>query len=174
VIHDKKCGGNSNRSSAIVQIFALCSANGFVQIQALLQAIQQALDIHPEIQASVNSRLAADYQLKAAKGGYLPRVDPLGGYGCAGPLGNLPITTPSCLPRIKNCSVSTERILLDSENELFNASRCLAQIKNIQLFTQYRIKATMSELLKSQGVVAPQACVVPIDVKSQVQLPGMN
>ncbi|POA20951.1 channel protein TolC [Pseudomonas sp. FW300-N1A1] len=64
--------------------------------------------------------------------------------------------------------------LLDSENELFNASRRLAEIKNIQLFTQYRIKATMGELLKSQGVVAPMASVVQNDVKPQVQLPGMN
>jgi adhesin transport system outer membrane protein len=64
--------------------------------------------------------------------------------------------------------------LLDSENELFSASRRLAEIKNIQLFTQYRIKATMGELLKSQGVVAPLASVVQNDVKPKVQLPGMN
>lgn len=64
--------------------------------------------------------------------------------------------------------------LLDSENELFTASRRLAEIQNIQLFTQYRIKATMGELLKSQGVVAPMAAVVQNDVKPKVQLPGMN
>ena len=64
--------------------------------------------------------------------------------------------------------------LLDSENELFTASRRLAEIKNTQLFTQYRIKATMGELLKSQGVVAPMASVVQNDVKPKVQLPGMN
>ncbi|MDD2053642.1 TolC family outer membrane protein [Pseudomonas putida] len=64
--------------------------------------------------------------------------------------------------------------LLDSENELFTASRRLAEVKNLQLFTQYRIKATMGELLKSQGVVAPLASVVQNDVKPKVQLPGMN
>ena len=64
--------------------------------------------------------------------------------------------------------------LLDSENELFTSSRRLEEIKNIQLFTQYRIKATMGELLKSQGVVAPLASVVQNDVKPRVQLPGMN
>lgn len=64
--------------------------------------------------------------------------------------------------------------MLDRENELFNASRCFAEIKNIQLFTQYRIKATMGELLKRQGVVAPLAFVVQNDVKPQVQLLGMN
>ncbi|WP_434673264.1 TolC family outer membrane protein [Pseudomonas sp. R1-15] len=64
--------------------------------------------------------------------------------------------------------------LLDSENELFSASRRLAEIKNVQLFSQYRIKATMGQLLKSQGVVAPLASVVQTDVKPKVQLPGMN
>ncbi|AVU73646.1 TolC family outer membrane protein [Pseudomonas sp. FP1154] len=64
--------------------------------------------------------------------------------------------------------------LLDSENELFSASRRLAEIKNVQLFSQYRIKATMGQLLKSQGVVAPLASVVQNDVKPRVQLPGMN
>ena len=64
--------------------------------------------------------------------------------------------------------------LLDSENELFSASRRLAEIKNVQLFSQYRIKATMGQLLKSQGVVAPLASVVQNDVKPKVQLPGMN
>ena len=62
--------------------FAL--AANFVQAQTLPQAMQQALDVHPEIQAGVNSRLAADYQLKAAKGGYLPRVDLAAGYGREG------------------------------------------------------------------------------------------
>lgn len=64
--------------------------------------------------------------------------------------------------------------LLDSENELFSASRRLAEIKNSQLLSQYRIKATLGQLLKSQGVVAPLASVVQNDVKPRVQLPGMN
>ena len=51
-----------------------------------MQAIQQALEVHPEVQASINSRLAADYRLKAAKGGSLPRVDLPGGYGREGRL----------------------------------------------------------------------------------------
>lgn len=64
--------------------------------------------------------------------------------------------------------------LLDSENELFTAQRRLAEVKNIQMFTQYRIKATIGQLLKSQGVVAPMATVVQNDMKPQVNLPGMN
>jgi adhesin transport system outer membrane protein len=64
--------------------------------------------------------------------------------------------------------------LLDSENELFTASQRLAQIKNLQLYTQYRIKADMGQLLRSQGVVAPLASVVQNEVKTKVNLPGMN
>ena len=59
-------------------------AASFVQAQTLPQAMQQALDVHPEIQAGVNSRIAADYQLRAAQGGYLPRVDLNAGYGREG------------------------------------------------------------------------------------------
>ncbi|MGK8705893.1 TolC family outer membrane protein [Metapseudomonas otitidis] len=64
--------------------------------------------------------------------------------------------------------------LLDSENELFTASRRLAEIRYLELFTQYRIKATMGELLKSQGVVAPMASVVQSELKPEVNLPGLN
>ncbi|MET1080784.1 MAG: TolC family outer membrane protein [Pseudomonas sp.] len=52
--------------------------------QNLQAAIQKALDTHPEIQAGMHSRLAADQQLKAARGGYLPKVDVLAGYGREG------------------------------------------------------------------------------------------
>ena len=64
--------------------------------------------------------------------------------------------------------------LLDSENELFTAQRRLAEVKTVQLFTQYRIKATIGQLLKSQGVVAPMATVVQNDIKPRVNLPGLN
>ncbi|MGQ7958467.1 TolC family outer membrane protein [Pseudomonas sp. SP16.1] len=64
--------------------------------------------------------------------------------------------------------------LLDSENELFTASRRLQEVRFTELFTQYRIKASMGSLLKSQGVVAPMASA-PLDVvKANVQLPGLN
>jgi adhesin transport system outer membrane protein len=64
--------------------------------------------------------------------------------------------------------------LLDSENELFTSRQRLVQLKNLQQYTQYRIKADMGTLLKSQGVVAPMASVVQNDIKPTVQLPGMN
>src|ERR1700712_4857591 len=57
---------------------------GFVQAQTLPQAMQQAMDVHPEVQAGVNARIAQDYNVRAAKGGYLPRVHVTAGYGRAG------------------------------------------------------------------------------------------
>lgn len=64
--------------------------------------------------------------------------------------------------------------LLDSENELFSASRRLIEVRTVQLFAQYRIKATMGELLRSQGVVAPLATVVSDDAQPKIHLPGMS
>ena len=37
-----------------------------VQAQTLQQAMQAALDVHPEVQAGVNRRLSADQDLQAA------------------------------------------------------------------------------------------------------------
>lgn len=64
--------------------------------------------------------------------------------------------------------------LLDSENELFTARQRLVQVKTLELYTQYRIKATMGQLLQSQGVVAPMATVVTNDIKPRINLPGLN
>ena len=47
----------------------------------LSEAIQSTLDNHPEIHAGANSRLSADEDVKFARGGYLPTVDLLVGYG---------------------------------------------------------------------------------------------
>ncbi|PTQ72175.1 adhesin transport system outer membrane protein [Pseudomonas sp. GV071] len=46
--------------------------------------MQQAVTEHPEVHAAVNRRLAADSGLRAAQGGYLPKVDVLAGYGREG------------------------------------------------------------------------------------------
>ena len=64
--------------------------------------------------------------------------------------------------------------LLDSENELFTASRRLEEVRSLELFTQYRIKATMGSLLKSQGVVAPMASVPLDEVQTRATLPSLN
>src|SRR5690606_16587384 len=52
-----------------------------VQAMDLTEAIQSTLTNHPELQANINNRLSADEQAKMAKGGYLPTVDMLVGYG---------------------------------------------------------------------------------------------
>jgi len=57
---------------------AICSQ---AQAMSLTEAIQSTLDSHPEIHAAVNSRLSSDEDMKIAKGGYLPTVDLLVGYG---------------------------------------------------------------------------------------------
>jgi adhesin transport system outer membrane protein len=64
--------------------------------------------------------------------------------------------------------------VLDSENELFTSQRRLEEIRFNELFTQYRIKATMGELLKSQSVVPPMAATPTTEVHSKAQLPGLN
>ena len=47
----------------------------------LSEAIQSTIDNHPELHASMNDRLSADEDVKVAKGGYLPTVDLLAGFG---------------------------------------------------------------------------------------------
>lgn len=51
------------------------------QAMNLSEAIQSTIDNHPEISAGVNRRLSSDEDVKIAKGGYLPTVDALAGYG---------------------------------------------------------------------------------------------
>lgn len=54
---------------------------GSVHALTLEQAIKDTLNTHPEVSASINSRYSADYDLKAAKGGYLPSVNLNAGTG---------------------------------------------------------------------------------------------
>ncbi|MEN0107596.1 MAG: TolC family outer membrane protein [Pseudomonas sp.] len=63
---------------------AISSASFSVSAQTLQEAMQQAVTEHPEVHAAVNRRLAADSGLRAAQGGYLPKVDVLAGYGREG------------------------------------------------------------------------------------------
>jgi len=59
----------------------LAMACTHAQAMTLSEAIQSTLDNHPEFHASVNDRLSKDEEVKIAKGGYLPTVDLLVGYG---------------------------------------------------------------------------------------------
>lgn len=55
-----------------------------VSAQSLPEAIQTAIDNHPELRASASSRLSAEEDLKGARAGYLPTIDLTGGYGREG------------------------------------------------------------------------------------------
>jgi len=59
----------------------LASISAQAQAISLSEAIQSTLDNHPEVHAGANSRLSSDEEVKIAKGGYLPTVDLLVGYG---------------------------------------------------------------------------------------------
>ncbi|MBD9415080.1 TolC family outer membrane protein [Pseudomonas sp. PDM16] len=59
----------------------LAAACSQAQAMTLSEAIQSTIDNHPELHASMNDRLSADEEVKMAKGGYLPTVDLLMGYG---------------------------------------------------------------------------------------------
>ncbi|MDY7561138.1 TolC family outer membrane protein [Pseudomonas sp. CCC3.2] len=51
---------------------------------SITQAIQSTIEYHPEVHSNSNSRLAADQDVKIARGGYLPTVDLIAGYGREG------------------------------------------------------------------------------------------
>jgi adhesin transport system outer membrane protein len=63
--------------SAVVLAVACAQA----QAITLTEAIQHTLDQHPELQADRNQRLSAGEELNVAKGGYLPTLDLVAGYG---------------------------------------------------------------------------------------------
>jgi adhesin transport system outer membrane protein len=60
-------------------LLALASAN--VQAMSITEAVQSAVDYHPQVSSSRNSKLSADEDVKFARGGYYPSVDLVAGYG---------------------------------------------------------------------------------------------
>lgn len=58
--------------------FAFLLVGGFIALPSgaatLQDVIKHTINTHPEVSAAINSRLSADHDLKAAKGGYLPSV----------------------------------------------------------------------------------------------------
>ncbi|HWD31410.1 TolC family outer membrane protein [Pseudomonas caricapapayae] len=60
-------------------LLAMACANA--QAMSITEAVQSAVDQHPEINASRNNRLSADEDVNVAKGGWYPRVDLVAGYG---------------------------------------------------------------------------------------------
>jgi len=63
-------------------LLAMSCANA--QAMSMTQAVQSTIEYHPEVHANSNSRLAAGEDVKIAKGGYLPTVDLIAGYGREG------------------------------------------------------------------------------------------
>ncbi|WP_297833626.1 TolC family outer membrane protein [Pseudomonas sp.] len=63
-------------------LLAMSCANA--QAMSMTQAVQSTIEYHPEVHANLNSRLAAGEDVKIAKGGYLPTVDLIAGYGREG------------------------------------------------------------------------------------------
>ena len=60
-------------------LLAMASAN--IQAMSITEAVQNAVDHHPQISSYRNSRLSADEDVKFARGGFYPSVDLVAGYG---------------------------------------------------------------------------------------------
>ena len=65
----------------ITSAILLAMASAGAQAMSLTEAIQNAVDQHPEVHSNRNSRLSADEDVKFARGGYFPTVDLVAGYG---------------------------------------------------------------------------------------------
>ncbi|WP_312931059.1 TolC family outer membrane protein [Pseudomonas sp.] len=59
----------------------LATAGTQVHAMSITEAVQSAVDKHPEVSEYRNSRLSADEDVKFARGGYFPTVDLVAGYG---------------------------------------------------------------------------------------------
>jgi adhesin transport system outer membrane protein len=64
--------------------------------------------------------------------------------------------------------------LLDSENELYNASRRYTELRYTEEYSMYRVLATEGELLRKARVVLPTEAVAMTEVQNQAQLPDMK
>ncbi|PWC11328.1 TolC family outer membrane protein [Brenneria corticis] len=64
--------------------------------------------------------------------------------------------------------------LLDSENELFTAQRRLEEVRFTALFSGYRIKSRMGDLLNSLSIPAPTAGNSLTNVTTHAELPALN
>lgn len=116
----------------------LAMAAGQAQAMDLTEAIQSTLNNHPEIHASVNNRLVADENMKIAKGGYLPTVDLLVGYGR------------------QHTDSPTTRALGDHNTETLNFSNSELRLRQM-LFDGFN---TPNEVARTEAVVNSRAYYV--------------
>ncbi|CAE6909973.1 MULTISPECIES: TolC family outer membrane protein [Pseudomonas] len=109
-----------------------------VQAMTLSEAIQSTIDNHPEISAGVNRRLSSDEDVKIAKGGYLPTVDALVGYGR------------------ENTDSPSTRIIGDHNKETLTYSNTELRLRQM-LFDGFN---TPNEVARTQAVVNSRAYYV--------------
>ncbi|WP_426141625.1 TolC family outer membrane protein [Pseudomonas sp. DWP3-1-2] len=64
--------------------------------------------------------------------------------------------------------------LLDSENELYNASRRYTEVRYTEEFAMYRVLATEGELLRKQRVVLPAEALALTEVQNEARLPELK
>ncbi|MFJ4144769.1 TolC family outer membrane protein [Pseudomonas sp. NPDC089734] len=64
--------------------------------------------------------------------------------------------------------------LLDSENELYNASRRYTEVRYTEELAMYRVLASEGELLRKQRVVLPAEAVALTEVENQARLPSLK
>ncbi|GFM49624.1 agglutination protein [Pseudomonas cichorii] len=64
--------------------------------------------------------------------------------------------------------------LLDSENELYNASRRYTEVRYTEELAMYRVLASEGELLRKQRVVLPAEAVELNEVENQARLPSLK
>ena len=105
---------------------------------SLAQAIQATVDNHPELQSTINNRLSADEDVKAAKGGYLPTVDLTAGAGR------------------EYSDNPTTRSLGNHHTEVLNYTQSELRLRQM-LFDGF---ATQSEVGRTQSVVNSRAYYV--------------
>lgn len=118
-------------------LFALTlplSVSGAANAITLEDAIKKTLTTHPEVSASVNSRHAADYNLQAAKGGYLPSLNLSAGTGW------------------EQSDNSTTRAADDHHRNLHRSESALTLTQNV--FNGF---ATTSEVARQQATVNSRA-----------------
>ncbi|OSN04076.1 TolC family outer membrane protein [Lonsdalea iberica] len=64
--------------------------------------------------------------------------------------------------------------VLDSENERFTAQRRMVEIRFLSMYSEYRLKARMGDLLNSLSIPAPSAGQSLSAVNTQVDLPDLQ
>ena len=71
----------SNKVTTVCLLLSMLTAAGSGAAYTLTEAVQHALDTHPEVLAETSQYLSRKQELEQARSGYLPRVDIGAGIG---------------------------------------------------------------------------------------------